>query len=113
MDTIWDVLAKLKTADGCQDRFKRIARVAHLVMTIPHSNAAEERVFSLIKLNKTDYRNSLNLHGTMSSLLTFKMADLGPSRLFKPSKNMAAKAKKATWEYNKNHVGKSQDQSKK
>ena len=113
MDTVWHFLAKLKTADGCQDRFKRIARVAHLVMTIPHSNASEERVFSLIKLNKTDCRNSLNLHRTMSNLLTIKTADLGPSHLFKPSKNMLAKAKKATWEYNKNHVGKLQDQSKK
>lgn len=37
------------------------------------SSAAEERVFSLVRLNKTPYRSSLSLNGTLSSILTVKL----------------------------------------
>jgi hypothetical protein len=45
-------------------RFERLARVAKLVLTLPHSNADEERGFSFIKMNKTPVRNALKLNET-------------------------------------------------
>ena len=44
MDVVWVHLAIRTNTDGsCQ--FTLLSKVAHLVLTIPHSNAAEERMF--------------------------------------------------------------------
>ena len=101
MDVLWIHLACLKSPDGCTFLFARLSKIAFLVMTIPHSNAAEERIFNLIRVNKTDFRHSIDSEGTLSSIIMIKMADLGPN--FKPSKSMLESAKKATWTYNKKH----------
>ncbi len=45
--------------------FGLLFRVAEVVMTIPHSNASEERIFSK---NKTPIRSSVQLEGTLTSL---------------------------------------------
>ena len=58
-------------------------------MTLPHSNAGEECVSSLVQLNKTSYCSSLGIDGTLSSILTVKMNDVEP---------LLEKSKKATWE---------------
>ena len=52
MDIIWGYL---------MERFPLLSSVALCVLTIPHSNATEERVFSMIKKNKTTFCLSLNL----------------------------------------------------
>ena len=49
MDVLWHYT--LKSGDGRQ-RFKRLSKIAMLVLTIPHSNADEERVFSMVRKNK-------------------------------------------------------------
>ena len=41
-------------------------------MTIPHSNAGEDRIFSLINKNNTPTRSSLQIDGTLSSLIIIK-----------------------------------------
>ena len=43
-DTVWNQLGNMRRRDG-QLRFQRLARVAKLVLTMPHSNAGEERLF--------------------------------------------------------------------
>ena len=48
MDMIWHYLSGVKSADNTS-RFPRLSKVAKLVLTIPHSNAQEERVFSMIR----------------------------------------------------------------
>ena len=45
-------------------------QVAEEVMTIPHSNAGEERIFSLISKNKTSSRPSLQLDGILILLIS-------------------------------------------
>ncbi len=45
---------------------------------LPHANADAERVFSGVGLNKTKRRDSLALDGTLSSIITIKMANLEP-----------------------------------
>ena len=64
----------MKTGDNCNLRFPCLSAIAGLVLTLPHSNAGEERVFSLVRLNKTPYRSCLGVDGTLSSILTVKMS---------------------------------------
>lgn len=100
MDVIWAFLSLMKTPDGCKLRFPNLSKVARLILVLPHSNAGEEQVFSLIRLNKTPYRSSLGLDGTLSSILTVKLHNPEPCYTFEPSKEMLKNSKKATWQYN-------------
>ena len=60
VDVLWQYFSTLKSGDGRQ-RFKRLSKIAMLVLTIPHSNADEERVFSMVRKNKTPFCPSLGL----------------------------------------------------
>ena len=106
MDVIWAFLSSMKTPDGCNLRFPNLSKVARLILLLPHSNAGEERVFSLIRLNKTPYRSSLGLDGTLSSILTVKLHNPEPCYTFEPSKEMLKSSKKATFLYNQKHPSK-------
>ena len=65
MDIIWHHLSSLKSPDGTV-RFKRLCQIAKLVLVLPHSNAQEERVYSMEKKkNKTLFRPSLDPKGTL------------------------------------------------
>ena len=69
----------------------------------PHINAGEERVFSLIKQNKTPIRSSLNANGTLSSIIQIKLANTDSCIKWKPSKDLLKAAKTATKQYNTMH----------
>lgn len=102
MDIFWHYLSTLKSGDS-RLRFRRLSKVAKLVLTIPHSNAEEERVFSMVRKNKTPFRPSLGLDKTLPSLLTVKLATREPCHKFEPDPSFVARAGKVTWEYNKEH----------
>ena len=102
MDVLWHYFSTLKSGDGRQ-RFKQLSNIAMLVLTIPHSNADEERVFSMVRKNKTPFRPSLGLDTTLPSLLTVKLATEEPCHKFEPHPSVVARAGKVTWEYNKEH----------
>lgn len=107
MDTIWGYLSQCKRADGSL-KYPILAKVAHCqaVLILPHSNASEERIFSMVTKNKTNFRPSLKLDGTLSSILKVKLAHPEIQELchdFQPSKDLLKTAKKSTWEYNKKH----------
>ena len=106
MDVIWAYLNTLKNIDG-KLIFEWLAKVALLVLTIPHSNAQEERVFSLVTKNKIKFRPSLKLDGTLASILTIKLANEQPCYKFDPPHEVIASAKKATMTYNRAHSSKS------
>ena len=55
----------------------------------------------MVRLNKTPYRSSLNLDGTLSSILTVKLHNPELCYKFKPSTDMLEKSKMATWQYNR------------
>ena len=61
-DILWAYINTMKSPDGAF-LFKRLAAVALLVLTLPHSNAEEERVFSMVTKNKTKFRPSLKFDG--------------------------------------------------
>ena len=106
MDVILGFISLMKTPDGCKLRFPHLSRIARLILLLPHSNTGEERVLSLIRLNKTPYRSSLGLDGTLSSILTIKLHNPEPCYTFEPSNQMLKNSKKATWQYNQEHSSK-------
>ena len=92
----------LKKAGSNSYEFDLLFKVAEVVMTIPHSNAGEERIFSLINKNKTPSRSSLKLNGTLSSIITLKTHIENPLQ-WEPTSSLIQKAKKATKSYNDKH----------
>ena len=102
MDIIWSYLSGVKNVDS-STRFESLSRVAQLVLVIPHSNAGEERVFSLIKQNRTPCRSSLNSNGTLSSMIQIKLANTDSCIEWEPSKDLLKAAKSATKQYNAMH----------
>ena len=105
MDIIWHYLSSLKAPDHTA-RFLRLPRIAMLVLLISHSNAQEECIFSMVRNNKTVFRPNLDPKGTLSSILTVKLANNMPAHQFEPTKDLLKTAKSATWKYIKEHSNK-------
>ena len=61
VDILWGYLRGVKKPGSGSYEFDLLFKVAEVVMTIPHSNAGEERIFYLINKNKTPSRTSLKL----------------------------------------------------
>ena len=102
-DRIWHYLSTLKDYIGCP-RFPRLIKVAKLILVIPHSNAEEERAFSLVRKNKTCFRPNLDLDESLASIITCKLAMEGESvTKFSTSVDIISMAKQATTKYNKQH----------
>ena len=53
-------------------RFKLLPKIAEVVLIIPHSNAELERLFSIVKKNKSLECSSMKPDGTLSSILAKK-----------------------------------------
>lgn len=102
MDVIWAHLQTLTNPDGSL-MLEKLCKTAFLILTLPHSNAEEERIFSMVTKNKTKFRSSLQLDGTLSSILTLKCADIEPCHSYDPPVEVLETAKKATMIYNSNH----------
>lgn len=102
MDTIWAYLSGLRGVDGML-RFPKLAKVAQFVLIIPHSNADEERVFSMVTKNKTVFRSNLKFDGTLGSILKVKLANSESCTTFEPPSTVLETAKKATRQYNRAH----------
>ena len=95
MDLIWHYLSTVKAPDNTLC-FNQLCHVAKLVLVIPHSNATEERVFSMVRKNKTAFCPSLDPKGTLSSIITIKLASNEPAHKYEPSKDVLQQAKSAT-----------------
>ncbi|XP_065119841.1 uncharacterized protein [Paramisgurnus dabryanus] len=104
MESFWAEMATRKHKVTGVSLFPRLATIAKIVLVLPHSNADAERVFSVVGLNKTKTRNSLALDGTLSSIMTIKMAGLEPCFKWEPPPAIIKASKKATVQYNKAHA---------
>jgi len=102
IDDLWSYLGSIKVPGTNKQEFDLLVKVAQCVMTIPHSNASEERIFSLINKNKTPSRSSLQAENTLSSLLIIKTHIEDPLK-WNPTEQVIQKAKKATKTYNEHH----------
>ena len=101
-DIVWGHLQEMTTLDG-RKCFPMLSKVALLVLTIPHSNAGEERVFSMIKKNLTSLRSCLDQEETLGSIMTIKMESLNSPEGINLPPNVLKAAKSATRLYNKAH----------
>jgi len=89
----WKVVFQEKTAAG-ESTFPNLTKVVKTLLSLPYFNVAVERVFSQLKLIKTDHRASLKRESLLA-LLTTKMTLLksNPSQAlqtvtFEPKKEM-------------------------
>ena len=64
MDIIWSEIKK---------SLPKLANIALFLLTIPHSNAGEERIFSIIGKNKTKFRSNLDNETSLNSIILIKI----------------------------------------
>ena len=106
VDILWWYIAHVKQPGSSAKRFQHLTRIAEAVLVIPHSNAEEERLFSIVRKNKTDSRSCLGLDGTLSNILAMKLAypeEMTPCYKFRPSDDLLESSKKAASSYNREH----------
>ena len=72
VDVWWYYLSQIKTVGTSLSHCKFLPRIASIVLVIPHRNADQERLFSLVRKNKADSRSSLKLDETLSSIHSMK-----------------------------------------
>ena len=103
-DIFWNELEKVRDVNG-KLKFGLLASVAKLVSIFPHSNADEERVFSLVRKNKTAFRANMSLETTLPSILHCKVNFFAHTKCFdfRPSAHLLQNANRAMWQYNKEH----------
>ena len=97
MDIIWGEIRK---------SLPKLADIALFLLTIPHSNAGEERIFSIIGKNKTKFRASLSSNTSLNSIMLIKInkpESFKPCYCWKFSNELLKKCKAACKEYNKEH----------
>ena len=100
MDIVWGSL---------EPKLPHLGSIALSVLVVSHTNAGEERVFSMIKKNKTDFRALLQLAGSLNSIMRIKMShleELLPCHKWKPPKDLLKNCKSATRKYNEAHSSK-------
>jgi hypothetical protein len=90
VDTTWVAIGKLKDAAG-EPIFRNLAAVMLGILTIPHSNASCERIFSCVRKNKTDQRASMGIE-TLDALMVVKSHGLDPCREHTPETLRALKS---------------------
>jgi hypothetical protein len=66
----WKNVSNIKKGDGTP-LFSQLSQFVSILLTLPHSSACVERIFSVINLNKTKLRNRLGVT-TLSGLLHSK-----------------------------------------
>lgn len=98
---VWDTLSKIKLAK--RNMYKNICAAAFLVLSIPHSNAGEERLFSQCRKNLTEERSLLDMKGTLNNIMILKNSDLEPCHSIPIPAAMRKLAKCATSAYNQLH----------
>ena len=72
VDILWYYIASMRLPETSISHFKVLPRIAVIVLVPPHSNSSLERLFTVIRKNKTDMRSSLKLDETLSIILSMK-----------------------------------------
>ena len=101
MDMVWGYL---------QQRFPLLTEIALAILVVPHSNAADERVFSMIKKKtKQNFRSRLDLSKSLNSVMRVRMSlpeQIQPCYCWRTDKELLEKCKSACKEYNRAHSSK-------
>lgn len=70
-DVCWWKISQLKNDSG-QMKYGALSKIMFAVLTVPHSNASTERIFSSVRKNHTEFRPSLSTE-SLSALLVQKV----------------------------------------
>ena len=85
--------------------FPRLSKVVRLILSIPHSNAEEERVFSIVRKNKTCFRPRLDPEETLASIVAVKLTMESESvETFNIPQEVLTAAKSGTYRYKLSHL---------
>ncbi|KAM7288267.1 uncharacterized protein ISCGN_028520 [Ixodes scapularis] len=93
-DVQWAQVGDIRSVDGTL-KFRRIAVFMLGILTIPHSNAECERLFSTVNKSRTEFRSSVS-DGTLGNLLMVKGHQNGACFEQVYSENFLKQAKSAT-----------------
>ena len=105
LDSLWSFIGQMKDHAESALLFPRLWKVVRLILTILHSNAEEERVFSIVRKNKTCFRPRLDPEETLASIVTVKLAMESESvETFNILQEVLTAAKSATCKYNLSHL---------
>ena len=74
LDSFWSFIGQMEDHAENALLFLRLWKAFRLILTIPHSNAEEERAFSIVRKNKTCFRPRLGPEETLASIVTVKLA---------------------------------------
>lgn len=97
VDEIWFKISKLTDSSGMK-KYSSLSKLMMAVLLIPHSNSPTERIFSLVRKNKTEFRANMNTE-LLSALLVHKMQLISQKKLCHQvtfSKQQLQEAKRAT-----------------
>ena len=95
-DKQWNILLHHTNALDNSKPFKNLAQIALSVLSIPHSNASAERIFSLVKKNRSESRSRMSTTALSSLLVTKVRAASTASRPVKLTDEFLRKCKTAT-----------------
>lgn len=98
IDKFWHNISEIRDVSGVK-KYSALAKLMLTILLVPQSNAPTERVFSIIKKNKTDFRPNMNTD-TLSSLMIEKMKQQSAGERCYDRKFSEAQlkaAKKSTW----------------
>ena len=95
VDLQWHEISNIKVSGIT--KYPTLSKVMQGICVIPHSNADCERVFSIVRKNKTDFRSNMSVE-TLQALLIEKINSGIPCHKRKFSADFLKKAKKATAE---------------
>lgn len=99
IDVFWDQLLKYRTEAGLLI-FDNLAMFVLNILSLPHSNAGSERIFSKVNLIKTKVRNRLITKTINGTLLASEYVNKSSSEnclTFKPTKSMLTKMTKSMY----------------
>ena len=102
-DDMWVEISNLKDKSTSEQKYVHLPKIMLAILSIPHSNAEDERIFSLVRKNATEFRPSLATK-TLSDLLTQKVMSLAsehPCYEMTFSDSLLAKCKGAATAFNK------------
>lgn len=60
IDSQWVKVANIKNENEAV-KFKHLPKIMLRILTVPHSNAESERLFSMVRKNRTDFRASMEM----------------------------------------------------
>ena len=98
VDVQWYKISQMKDTSG-KLKYNLLWKVIQIVLVIPHSNAEDERIFSVVRKNLNEYRPNLS-SDTLSDLMVEKMSMLSKNEKCYESnfsKELTTKLKSATY----------------